>query len=124
MPNSIRFLEPTPNRKVQTAKATADTQIAVQAYPVNSAKVQISYQDGTSKLATVSSVYDPKNDWINLRAYGFTYSTPQLAISFKMPKQTPKIVEPKKATITCMKGKSSKKVSGIKPKCPSGYKKK
>ncbi len=88
------------------------------------AKVQISYQDGSSKFATVTSVYDPKNDWINLRAYGFTYSTPQLAISFKMPKQTPKIVEPKKTTITCIKGKSSKKVSGIKPKCPSGYKKK
>jgi hypothetical protein len=41
-----------------------------------------------------------------------------------MPKQTPKIVEPKKTTITCMKGKSSKKVSGIKPRCPAGYKKK
>jgi hypothetical protein len=88
------------------------------------AKVQIAYQDGTSKVATVSSVYDSKNDWINLRAYGFTYSSPQLAISFKMPKQTPKIVEPKKTTIMCSKGKTSKKVTGVKPKCPAGYKKK
>lgn len=30
----------------------------------------------------------------------------------------------KKLTITCVKGKSSKKVSGFNPKCPSGYKKK
>lgn len=28
------------------------------------------------------------------------------------------------ATITCVKGKSSKKVTAIAPKCPSGYKKK
>jgi M6 family metalloprotease-like protein len=30
----------------------------------------------------------------------------------------------KKTTITCIKGKVTKKVSAIKPKCPSGYKKK
>ena len=83
------------------------------------AKVEISYADGTSKVATVTSKYDAKNDWINLRAYGFTYSTPQLAISFKQP-----VVAPKKTTITCVKGKTSKKVTALKPKCPSGYKKK
>ena len=83
------------------------------------AKVEISYADGTSKVATVTSKYDAKNDWINLRAYGFTYSTPQLAISFKQP-----VVAPKKTTITCIKGKTTKKVTAVKPKCPSGYKKK
>ncbi len=30
----------------------------------------------------------------------------------------------KKTTITCVKGKSTKKVTGVKPKCPSGYIKK
>jgi hypothetical protein len=30
----------------------------------------------------------------------------------------------KKITITCIKGKTSKKVTAIKPKCPTGYKKK
>jgi hypothetical protein len=92
------------------------------------AKVQITYQDGTSKVATVTSQYDAKNDWINLRAYGFTYSTPQLAISFKQPeeaaKQETKVVSPKKTSITCVKGKTTKKVTAVKPKCPSGYKKK
>jgi colicin import membrane protein len=29
-----------------------------------------------------------------------------------------------KTTITCVKGKLTKKVSGVKPKCPAGYKKK
>jgi membrane protein involved in colicin uptake len=30
----------------------------------------------------------------------------------------------KKITITCVKGKIIKKVSGVKPRCPAGYKKK
>ena len=30
----------------------------------------------------------------------------------------------KKITITCIKGKTVKKVSAIKPKCPAGFKKK
>jgi hypothetical protein len=30
----------------------------------------------------------------------------------------------KKITITCIKGKLSKKVSAVAPKCPTGYKKK
>jgi hypothetical protein len=96
------------------------------------AKVEITYQNGTSKLATVTSNYDAKNDWINLRAYGFTYSTPQLAVSFKKPAEAitpiaetkpPAKVTPKK-TITCVKGKTVKKVTAVAPKCPAGYKKK
>jgi hypothetical protein len=31
---------------------------------------------------------------------------------------------PKKVTITCVKGKTTKKVSGVNPSCPTGYKKK
>jgi hypothetical protein len=31
---------------------------------------------------------------------------------------------PKKTTVTCLKGKSVKKVTGVKPVCPKGYKKK
>ncbi len=97
------------------------------------AKVEVSYQDGTKKIATVSAKYDPKNDWINLRAYGFTYSSPQLAVSFKDPNPpvvapTPpaatKTVAAKKTSITCVKGKSTKKVTAVSPKCPAGFKKK
>ena len=32
------------------------------------------------------------------------------------------LVNSKKTTITCVKGKLIKKVTGVKPKCPSGYK--
>jgi hypothetical protein len=30
----------------------------------------------------------------------------------------------KKSTITCVKGKMTKKVTAVSPKCPAGYKKK
>ena len=30
----------------------------------------------------------------------------------------------KKTTVTCVKGKTTKKVTGVNPKCPAGYKKK
>ena len=33
-------------------------------------------------------------------------------------------VAAKKTTITCVKGKTTKKVTAVKPKCPKGYKKK
>ena len=48
----------------------------------------------------------------------------KLAISFKQPEEAKKVVAPKKTTITCVKGKTTKKVTAVKPKCPSGYKKK
>ena len=35
-----------------------------------------------------------------------------------------KVAQVKKTTITCTKGKVTKKVTGINPKCPAGYKKK
>jgi hypothetical protein len=40
------------------------------------------------------------------------------------PSQIKKPVVPAKSTISCVKGKSVKKVTGVSPKCPSGYKKK
>ena len=37
---------------------------------------------------------------------------------------TPKLATPKKITISCVKGKTTKKVTGTKPKCPAGYSRK
>ena len=36
----------------------------------------------------------------------------------------PVAVAKKKSTITCVKGKTTKKVSAVSPKCPAGFKKK
>jgi hypothetical protein len=53
-------------------------------------------------------------------------------VSDRMPKKiivapvkvTPTKVAPTKKTITCVKGKLTKKVTAVNPTCPSGYKKK
>jgi len=34
------------------------------------------------------------------------------------------VMKSNKATITCIKGKISKKITGVNPKCPAGYRKK
>ena len=89
--------------------------------------------------------------WLKLSARGFTFSSPTLKIKLNQdkpaapapaatPSQTtsqssttaPSKTEqaapaPKVATkisITCVKGKLTRKVSGVAPKCPAGYKKK
>jgi hypothetical protein len=44
-------------------------------------------------------------------------------VAEQMRKEQPKVAV-KKATITCVKGKAKKKVTALKPSCPSGFKKK
>jgi hypothetical protein len=56
---------------------------------------------------------------------GFGYSAPSIRI--KMSKNAIGPAQPmalKKTTITCVKGKTTKKITAINPNCPSGYKKK
>ena len=98
------------------------------------AKVEVVYKDGTAKTATVTAKYVAEKDWIDLRAYGFTYSSPAIKISMQKPETpqpiatpapVPNASSPVVATtkkITCVKGKSIKVVST--KTCPAGYKKK
>ena len=78
--------------------------------------------------SVASTVINESNGWLTLGAYGFTYSNP--TISVKLTQDAPVVAVPaagsttKKITITCVKGKTSKTFSGVKPICPSGYKKK
>jgi hypothetical protein len=52
-------------------------------------------------------------------AYGFGFSSPTIKM-----KITQAGTSGSKATITCVKGKTSKKVTAVKPVCPTGFKKK
>lgn len=81
------------------------------------ASVSIIYDDGQTKSAT--TVVSEKNNWLRLSAKGFTYSSPTVKVSLTQAgsKQA-------KVTVTCVKGKTTKKVSAVNPKCPTGYKKK
>ena len=53
-----------------------------------------------------------------------TQAPPTTEVSAPVATQTAKPVLAKKTTITCVKGKLTKKVTAVKPVCPKGYKKK
>jgi hypothetical protein len=90
------------------------------------------YADGEAKKAT--TLVSEKNNWLRLSAKGFTYSSPTVKVrltqekAIEAPSPTPSVsAKPavaKKVTITCTKGKTSKKVTAVNPVCPKGYKKK
>jgi len=103
------------------------------------ATVAVTNADGTNNVAT--SVLSQDDQMIYFKVAGFTFSTPQIKVKLEIPKATPTpsamptpsatpttmpITTPivKKTTITCIKGKISKKVTATNPKCPAGYKKK
>jgi hypothetical protein len=67
------------------------------------------------------------NGYVYFRAAGFHYSVPKIKVSVIDAVPTPKATTAaakKMVTITCVKGKLSKKVTAVSPKCPTGYKKK
>jgi hypothetical protein len=78
-----------------------------------SAVVSISGAGDTTNVAT--TVVNEKDGWLKLKAAGFTFS--EKSIKVKLTQAG------KKSTITCVKGKVTKKVTAEKPKCPTGYKK-
>jgi len=98
------------------------------------AKIEVSSSDGTPSVAT--TVINEKDGWLKMTAGGFTFSTPSIKVKLSQEATTPapvatpspsasaKPATPKKISITCIKGKTSKKVTAIKPTCPTGYKKK
>jgi hypothetical protein len=104
--------------------------------PIN-ATISITSDDGTPQVAT--TVIGERNGWLYLQAKNFEFSAPiikakltQEVVVEPTPTPTPtptatpmvKPVVAKKITITCVKGKTTKKVTAVKPKCPSGFKKK
>lgn len=83
-----------------------------------SGSVSVTESNGTENVAT-TSVTD-KGGWLHLTAYSFTFSNP--VISMKLTQVVAK-KRAKKTTIACFKGKVVKRVSGMRPVCPKGYKK-
>ena len=110
------------------------------------ANVMITDSDGTPNIATISQNQD--QDGLTVIASNFHFSSPTIkvklsqessnAIPIPSPSPTPSatvtpLITPsaeqaipivKKLTITCIKGKVLKSVTGVKPVCPAGYKKK
>jgi hypothetical protein len=100
--------------------------------------LEIVNEDGTSNVATTAVMN--KDGSLNFFASGFHFSAPKIlikadkSVQAATPSPTPSpsasataatlVNPPKLISISCVKGKITKKVTGLKPKCPAGYKKK
>jgi len=110
-----------------------------------SASVSVTSSNGEVQAAT--NVLTEKSGWLHLGAYGFTFSSPTIKVKLLQGVEaasnssatnkpvegagmeaTAPITESQKIvlkrTLTCTKGKLTKKVTAVNPKCPAGYKKK
>jgi hypothetical protein len=103
--------------------------------------IEIINEDGTRSIATTAV---QNNDGkLSFYAFGFHFSSPRILIKADQSMTTapaptpsatptptashipvtPLTAAPKKTTITCVKGKTAKKITAVSPKCPTGYKK-
>lgn len=108
-----------------------------------SATVSITSESGAQDVAT--TVVGEKDGFMYLSASGFSFSSPTIHVKLTQEKLVPTpapaipsasaspsektsrpgTAKPKiKTTITCVHGSTVKKVNGMGPKCPSGFKKK
>jgi len=104
-----------------------------------SATVSVVAVDGTSKVATTS--IRASDGFLRLSATGFTFSSPTIRVKLsqptatsastsaststsattKTPSATTSATKSPAKTISCVKGKTVKKITGTNPKCPTGY---
>jgi hypothetical protein len=111
-----------------------------------SATISVVDSGGSQIISTAT--FKEENGWVRMSARGFTFSSPTVKVKLNQeapsatpshtptaspnftptvvptPSATPALPTVKKLTITCIKGKVLKSVTGIKPVCPVGYKKK
>lgn len=103
-------------------------------------RVEISITNATSGESKGSTVELSRNgNWVYLSAEGFTYSSPTLKVKLVQDKKIESVPAPSennqanaapapkviaKKSITCIKGKITRKIAGSNPKCPAGFKKK
>jgi hypothetical protein len=108
-----------------------DSKVARCLYKFSNAPIQatISVINNNGEPSIATTTVSEKNGWLRLVARNFEFSSP--SISVKLTQEVPvkiDVVAPpkpaKKVTITCVKGKLSKKVTSTNPVCPKGFKKK
>ena len=106
-------------------------------YGFTSAPIQafVSISGGDTQVIATTVTGESKG-WLSLSAAGFTFSEKTIKVKISQEAEAP-VVAPtpvatpaakpavaKKTTITCVKGKTSKRVTAVKPVCPTGFKKK
>lgn len=101
------------------------------------ASLSIISENGTEQIAT--QTVNESDGWLSLSANGFTYSSPTIQV--KVTQSKPAVAIPtakpaskeelqsqaapslKRSSILCAKGALQRRVTGLKPTCPQGYKK-
>lgn len=111
----------------------------------------ISVVQGGQESKVQTSFFKDDGNWVRFGAYGFTFSTPTIKVNLYdgVSKDSSKVIgesakgnnaeessqiikskgiaiqqkSPKIKTLVCMKGKQLKRVKGVSPKCPSGFRK-
>ena len=96
-----------------TVTSVSSTSIAPNAAATLDFTVDTSIQNGSSKLYVVASGVSSTGTAVTI-----TGGVSAQAVSTSTTTTT------KSTTITCVKGKTTKKVTGVNPKCPAGYTKK
>jgi hypothetical protein len=76
------------------------------------ASVSVANSNGIAQVATTSVT--ESDGWLSLNADNFTFSASTIKVKLSQAKG--------KRTLTCIKGKSSRVVTGTAPKCPAGFK--
>ncbi|MFM9151812.1 MAG: hypothetical protein ACKOPU_06040 [Candidatus Planktophila sp.] len=97
-------------------------------------KVSILDQAGSPQVAVTN--IKMQKEVVEIYASGFHYSSPRVEVARKSSKNSSdsvksvgysdnwqELIQPKNVSITCVKGKTRKTVTALKPVCPSGYKK-
>lgn len=81
-----------------------------------SGSISVISEGGEQQIAT--TVVGEKNGWMYLSAVNFEFSSPKLRIKLTQPSAKAQVTS---KTILCVKGKVTKKVTGVAPSCPKGY---
>ena len=94
-----------------------------------SARVSILSADGKTSVTTQTLKLASKFYYFNISGFGFSAPIIRVKLAQNSGSSTPALADgkapsSKKTTIICLNGKRTKKVTGVKPKCPAGYKKK
>lgn len=96
------------------------------------AKIVIYYPDSTEGKIVETLETKLNGNIFTAKATNFTFSNPTIKVQLYQPalsqakptpSQLPQKQTKKSVKITCMKGNQKKTVSGLNPKCPTGYKK-
>ena len=116
--------------KGEVFKGTYNLQLSSEAarclYNFTSApiKATISIINESGEKSVATTTVSEKDGWLRMAAYGFTFSNPTLKVKLTQDNNSNTATSGVKTSITCVKGKTSKKVTAVNPKCPTGYKKK